>query len=102
MKKIYMELLATLGVQVIPLIFIINGIIHRNELDVSNGDGLLVLGVILLALIATVYFVTYLLNLIITWHNKKYIPKYRYWLLSYWTVVIILICVYLKLRNFFE
>ncbi|MHC9537221.1 hypothetical protein ACVQ8P_05460 [Dellaglioa sp. BT-FLS60] len=101
MKKITIELLATLGIQIVPFIFIINGAINRNGLGINNGDGLLLLGVILLALIGIIYVFTYGLNIIIIGYEQRPIPKYKYFLLAYWVLVIISIYLYLKSRNFF-
>lgn len=77
------ELLVTLGIQIVPFIFIINGALNRNGLGIDNGDGLLLLGVILLALIGIIYGFTYGLNIIIIGYKQRTIPKYKYFLLAY-------------------
>lgn len=101
MGKIYIELLATIGIQIIPFIFIIDGYIHRDGIGLNNGDGLLVLGVLLLFGMGIIYTITYLLDVMIKRHNKYLVPKIKYLLLMYWVFIDIIIVIYLSFRNFF-
>lgn len=101
MGKIYIELLATIGIQIIPFIFIIDGYIHRDGIGLNNGDGLLVLGVLLLFGMGIIYTITYLLDVMIKRHNKYLVPEIKYLLLIYWVFIDIIIVIYLSFRNFF-